>query len=147
MLTFYRHGGIRVTDEWITVDGRRYPLRECDDLRVTRGPVRRPAVWVLGSSGTLLAMTVALSPALPGLMVAALGLAGFLAAGLAAVLTRLQRREQRLWVRYQGEPLLLLATTDDIELGKLSRAVRRALERDARFQRLSRRSRLLATAA
>jgi hypothetical protein len=144
MVTFYNHRGIRVTGEWISVDDRRYPIGELEDLRITRGPVHRAAGWAVGGSGSLLAMAIVLAPVVPGPVVVALAIAGIVA-GAAALLVRMRPRELRLWGRFAGEWLPLAATRDDIELGKLTRALRRALERDARFQRMNRRSLLPAT--
>jgi hypothetical protein len=54
------------------------------------------------------------------------------------VLSRTHPREWTLWANFRGAgELVLLTTRDSIEVGKLTRALRRALERDARFSALS----------
>lgn len=131
MLTFYHHRGIRITDRWLAIDGCHYPLRELGDLHTSQGPINRTAVRVLGAGGSVLATAVLLLPALPVLITAALGLTGLAGLGLGYLLTRLYPRERRLYADVHGVELLLFATHDSIELGKVTRALRRAVERDA----------------
>lgn len=133
VLTFYNHRGVRITEQWVAIDGHRYPVRELGDVRTTRGPINRIAVRALGAGGSMFAMAVLLGPVMPVVMTAALGLAGLAAMGGAYVVTRTHPREQALWVDIRGAELMLMATTDAIEIGKLTRALRRALERNAQF--------------
>jgi hypothetical protein len=133
VLTFYNHRGVRITDQWVAIDGRRYPVRELSGVRTTRGPISRIAVRALGAGGSMFAVAVLLGPVLPVLMTAALGLAGIVAMGIAYLASRIHPREQVLWIDVRGAEYRLIATRDSIEIGKVSRALRRALERDARF--------------
>jgi hypothetical protein len=132
MLTFYNHRGVRITDEWVAIDGHRYPVRDLHEVRTTRGPFNRMVVRSLGGGVSLLAMAILLGAVMPVVMTAAMGLIGLGAVGTAFVLTRTHPREQTLWANFRGVELMLLATRDSIEVGKLTRALRRALERDAR---------------
>jgi hypothetical protein len=135
VLTFYNHRGVRITDQWVAIDGHRYPVRELSGVRTTRGPINRMAVRALGAGGSMFAIAVLLGPVMPVAMTAALGLAGLLAMGVAYIVTRTHPRELVLWIDVQGAELMVLATNDSIEMGKLTRALRRALERDAQFLR------------
>jgi hypothetical protein len=132
MLTFYNHRGVRITDQWVAIGGHRYPVRDLHEVRTTRGPFNRIAVRALGGGVSLVAMAVLLTAVMPVVMTAALGLVGLGGVGAAFVLTRTHPREQMLWANFRGVELMLIATRDSIEVGKLTRALRRALERDAR---------------
>lgn len=129
MLTYYDYRGVRVTARWIAVEGRRYLVRDVGGLRITRGPANRVAFRVLGTGGSLLGIAVLLSPALPPTSTALLGLGGFAVVGAAAVIGRAKPRAQVLWLDIRGEEIPIVETTDPIELGKLTRALRRAIER------------------
>jgi hypothetical protein len=135
MLTFYNHRGVRITDHWVVIDGRRYPVRGLSGVRTSRGPINRMAVRALGVGGSMFAVALLLGPVLPVPMTAALGLVGLGALGTGFVATRLQPREQMLWIDVQGSELMLISTRDAIEMGKVRRALRRAIERDAQFLR------------
>jgi hypothetical protein len=138
MLTFYNHRGVRITDEYVSVDGHRYPVRDLHGVRTTRGPFNRMVVRALGGGISLVAMAILMGAVMPVAMTAALGLSGLIAVGSAFVLSRTHPREWTLWANFRGvEELVLLSTRDSIEVGKLTRALRRALERDARFSALS----------
>lgn len=126
--TFYNHRGLRITDQWVSVDGRRYPLAATSGFHTTTGPVSRVGVGVLLAGGALLFMGIALSPVLA--LSSAIGLAvlGGAVATLGAAVTRLSPRTRELWLGNAHGDALMLSTTDTTELGKASRAMRRALE-------------------
>ena len=77
-------------------------------------------------------MAILLTAVMPVAMTAALGLVGLGGVGAAFVLSRTHPREQVLWANFRGVELMLIATRDAIEIGKVTRALRRALEREAR---------------
>jgi hypothetical protein len=133
VLTFYNHRGIRITDQWLAIDGRRYLVRDMTDVRTTRGPINRLAVNALGAGVSLLAVAILLGPVLPLAMAVLLGAFGLVAAGTGFVATRTSPRQQALWADIKGVEVMLFATTDTIEMGKVVRALQRARERDARF--------------
>jgi hypothetical protein len=137
MLTFYNHRGVRITDSYVSVDGRRYSVRDLQGVRTTRGPFNRMVVRALGGGVSLIAMAILMGAVMPVAMTAAFGLAGLLAVGSAFVLSRTHPRELMLWANFRGMELMLIKTRDSIEVGKLTRALRRALERDARYTALS----------
>jgi len=132
MLTFYNHRGVRITDEYVSVDGHRFPVRDLHGVRTTRGPFNRMVIRSLGGGISLVAMAILMGAVMPVAMTAALGLSGLIAVGAAFVLSRTHPREWTLWANFRGVELMLIATRDSIEVGKLTRALRRALERDAR---------------
>jgi hypothetical protein len=94
-------------------------------------------VRALGGGVSLIAMAILMGAVMPVAMTAAFGLAGLLAVGSAFVLSRTHPRELVLWANFRGMELMLINTRDSIEVGKLTRALRRALERDARYSALS----------
>jgi hypothetical protein len=85
----------------------------------------------------MLGAALVVGPALPGLTAAALGFAGLATLAFGFLVTRARPRAQMLWVDVRGVELLLMSSSDHIEVGKATRALRRAIERDAGF--LSRR--------
>ena len=133
MLTFYNYRGVQITDTYVSVDGRRFPVRDLHGVRTTRGPFNRMVVRALRGGVSLIAMAILMGAVMPVAMTAALGLAGLLAVGSAFVLSRTHPREWVLWANFRGVELMITNTRDSIEVGKLTRALRRALERDARF--------------
>lgn len=133
MLTFYNHRGVRITDEYVSVDGHRYPVRDLQGVRTSRGPFNRMVVRALGGGVSLIGMAILMGAVMPLAMTAAFGLTGLLAVGSSFVLSRTHPREWVLWANFRGFELMLIDTRDSIEVGKLTRALRRALERDARF--------------
>jgi hypothetical protein len=137
MLTFYNHRGVRITDAYVSVDGRRYAVRDLHGVRTTRGPFNRMVVRALGGGVSLIAMAILMGAVMPVAMTAALGLAGLVAVGSGFVVSRTHPREWVLWANFRGMELMLMNTRDSIEVGKLTRALRRALERDARFSAVS----------
>jgi hypothetical protein len=137
MLTFYNHRGVRITDAYVSVDGSRYAVRDLQGVRTTRGPFNRMVVRALGGGVSLIAMAILMGAVMPVAMTAAFGLAGLVAVGTAFVLSRTHPREMVLWANYRGMELMLMNTRDSIEFGKLTRALRRALERDARISAVS----------
>jgi hypothetical protein len=138
MLTFYNHRGVRITDEYVSVDGHRYPVRDLHGVRTCRGPFHRMVLRTLGGGVSLVAMAILMGAVMPVVMTAALGLAGLISVGSAFILSRTHPREWMLWADFHGvDELMLFNTRDSIEFGKLTRALRRALEHDARFSALN----------
>ena len=137
MLTFYNHRGVRITSEYVAIDGQRYPVRDLREVRTTRGPVHRMVIRALGGGISLVAMAILLGAVMPVLMTAAFGLAGLAAVASAFVLSRTHPREWMLWANFRGMELMLMNTRDSIEFGKLDRALRRAFARDMRLSAVS----------
>lgn len=133
MLTFYNYRGVLITDAYVSIDGRRFPVSDLHGVRMARGPLNRMVVRALGGGVSLIAMALLMGAVMPVAMTAAFGLAGLVAVGSAFVLSRTHPREWVLWVNFRGMELMLANTRDSIEVGKLTRALRRALERNARF--------------
>ena len=133
VVTFYKNHGLRITDQWLVIDDRRYPLRELGGVRTTRGPINRLAIQAVGTGGSLLVFAVLLGPVMPVAMTALLGLAGLGALGAAFAATRVHPREHAVWIELHDIEVRLYTTTDAIELGKLLRSLRRAIEYDSRF--------------
>jgi hypothetical protein len=131
-LTFYNHRGVRITDQWVAIDGRRYPVRELTGVRTTRGPMNLAAACLLGAGGSIVFLAVVLGPVMPVLITAGIAAAGLVVAGAAFALTRMNPPMRYIWIDIRGVELRLLATTDETEVGKVLRALRRSIERDTR---------------
>jgi hypothetical protein len=132
VLTFYNHRGVRITDQWVAIGGRRYPVRELTSVRTTRGPISRVATVAFGAGGSILVLAFMLGPVLPVLMTVGIAVAGLVATAVAVVVAQTKPRMRFVWIDVRGVERLLLATTDEIEVGKVIRALRRAVERDTR---------------
>lgn len=139
MRTYYNDWNIKVTSEYVTIGDRRYPVSHLHEISTTRGPVNRMVIHTLRGGISLVAMAILLSAVMPVAMTAALGLTGLFAVGTAFVLTHTLPREVTLWATFHGVDEMLINTYDSIEVGKLDRALRRALEqwKSARFPVLS----------
>jgi hypothetical protein len=133
VVTFYKNRGLRITDQWLVIDDRYYPLRDLAGVQTTRGPVDRLALRAFGTGASLVALAVLLVPALPVAMTAVIGLAGLAALGTAFAAAQLRPRQQVVWAEIGDSEIELFATTEEIEVGKLLRSLRRAIEYDARF--------------
>ncbi len=127
MLTYYKRSGIWVTDQWIRVGDRRYPTAGIRRLEVARGPANASARNMGAFAGLLLPTAGGLAH--QGLLAAtAWTLAiGLLATAGALTMARLRPRSHQLWIDCQGRDVLINADPNGHELGKLTRAVTRAL--------------------
>jgi hypothetical protein len=157
MTTYYRDAGVWVTGEWVEVGPRRLPISELTYVWHRRGrPTARTATRLATRYG-LIALLVAPVAAGAGLLayLAARAHGPLAVLGTAAVLTvtgltllwlllspvlefplmALERSYDRglwvreIWVRWRGEDLLLLRTSDAARFGKIYRAIERAMER------------------
>ncbi|GIJ51517.1 hypothetical protein Val02_84030 [Virgisporangium aliadipatigenens] len=122
--TFYNHRGLRITDQWVSVDGRRYPLAATSGFHTTTDPVSRVGIGTLLAGGAVLFMAVALSPVMALPTAIGLAVVGGAITFVGAVVTRFSPRLRHLWL---GNAVVL-STTDSTELGKAARALRRARE-------------------
>jgi hypothetical protein len=127
--TYYQHGGVRVTDHWLTVADRRYAIADLTALRTVRGP-RDP--FVVGAT-VVAAMAVIVgvvgwryseTPVVwAGILVGSI-----VPAGLAALTGRVRHRHYELWAQYRGADVRLLVTPDERVYGAITRALIRARE-------------------
>jgi hypothetical protein len=127
MTIFYDRDAVRVTDRWLSVDRRRYPIDELHNLRMARGRgdrTARRAAYTATLSLLVVAVTARHVP-LPASMIIAVVFV-VLPATVAAVRARLVRPEYLLWADYRDFPVQLYQTRDATEFGKISRALVRA---------------------
>jgi len=126
MYIYYDHGRVRITDQSITVDGRRYPLGDLRNLGKSRGRYDKVVVRVAVASlnSTLIGLLIGL--VLPGEILAGFGCLGIFLGLVAAALARLRPRPFRFWADVRGTPTMLYATSDEDEFGKVVRAAARA---------------------
>jgi hypothetical protein len=127
MITFYDHGGIRITERWLSVGSHGYPIAHLRNLRMARGRgdrIARRAAYTAMLSLLVVAGTMWHVP----LPVSMINVVVFvvLPTLVAAVRARLVRPEYLLWVDYRGSTVQLYKTRDETEFGKISRALVRA---------------------
>jgi hypothetical protein len=125
----YDHDGIRVTGNWVIVDGRRFDIRELEHLRTCRGP-RSPLRVGAGIAAGVVLIIIALSARLlgkPGWIGAAIVLAVPLI--VAAVATANSSRSYELWSEMGGYTTVVLADPNPERYRQIVRAIVRAQER------------------
>lgn len=127
MTTFYDNGTARITENWVSIRGFRYPIDRLDNLRTARGPTDQTARRAARCAAVALAALLAVGPYLPvpGTLLLVMVLVGGPAA-LALLRVRSRPAAYLLLADHQGEPVQLYQTTDAIEFGKISRALLRA---------------------
>jgi hypothetical protein len=127
MITFYDHDGIRITERWLSVGSRNYPVEDLRNLRVGRGRGDRTARSA-ASAATLSLLAVATSVRQVPLPVSMIDVvvSVVLPAMVAAARVRLVRPAYVLWADYRGATVRLYRTRDETEFGKISRALVRA---------------------
>lgn len=149
MTTFYDDREVRVTAEFVQVDGHAYRLADIAQIWHVRGArswrvlANRGALLVaiispLVAAGLGLALAVRLDTS-PTVTIAIVG--GCVLLGLAVaptadyLLEHVDRtytrgaRELEIWVRWRGAPVRLLRTDDALRFGRIYRALERAVER------------------
>jgi len=123
---YYRHPSITVTDEWVTVGARRFRVPELRDLVVTR---QRPTPVLATAIGAAVVFLVAFLIGLgsgPVWTVLVVLAAGGLAIGIWWAVRRPTRYE--VWAGYRGLEIVLFSSTDRAQLGRVTRALQRALD-------------------
>lgn len=122
----YDRDNVTVTDHWLEVWGRRYPLPELTHLREVRGQYSHLTInaalvaaalalarlWDrLGAEGWIGALVVLAIPVL-----------------LAVLGIRLRRRNHLMLAEYRGLTVVLLSDDDRERFNQIVRAIRRAFE-------------------
>lgn len=133
-IALYDQPGIRITSEWFTIAGRRFPVGELTNLRTARGPHDPLVVRAVLATGIVLAgIGAALSFTrdlnhLTAPTYLALGAAAFVPVTLAVVGQRLRPPAFELWGQYHGMNILLFSTDEERQYGQVTRALLRAQE-------------------
>lgn len=156
MITYYDDRSVRVTSEAIRVAGRAYPLVELAEIWHQRGDrswralANRGALGI-GLIGPVVAALIGITLAIRfhssiTVTIAIVGvscLVGFAVAPVADLLfEHLDRSYTRgshrleIWVRWHGEPVRLIQTTDALRFGQIYRALQRAVEHRQHTPRL-----------
>ena len=131
---FYRAPGIRVTSEWFSVAGRRFPIGGLSRLHVIRGRRDPLVARAVGVSAVVLAgvgVALGYGGALYRLSAATyliMAVAVLLPLALAALGNRLRPPNYELWGRYQGLNVLLFSCDQERQFGQVTRALLRARE-------------------
>ncbi|GAA5182913.1 hypothetical protein GCM10023322_20880 [Rugosimonospora acidiphila] len=124
----YNADGVKVTDRWLVVGGRRYPIESLCELRVVRAPHSRLTIDAGIASGVIafgIVLTARyLDPA------GWLGAAVVLAVPLSLLVYGLLRRPRpfEIWAQYQGLTVRLLSMRDPRRFGQIRRALIRVQE-------------------
>lgn len=124
--TYYSRGGIRVTRNWVVIDGYRYAIRDLNDVRAGRS---RPGSVTVNAGLALAVGIVAVA-----LTARYLDAAGWLGAivtlavpGALFVLGMLRRaRTHEMWAHYQGLDVKLMSTHDPHRCRQVYQAIHRA---------------------
>ena len=130
----FRHAGVLVTDEWLVVSGRRYPINELSRPRTVRGPhdpltVRAMALAaiVVAVLGVVLAAATAQEQPPAGAFLAA---GGVVTVPLLVALAghRMRPRPFELWAEFRGLTVQLYRSENEREYNQICRALVRARE-------------------
>ncbi len=122
--------GILITTDFVQVRGAWHPISELTNLGLARGSSGpAPATCVVGGvlAATVGEATRSVGPGDPFLVGAVTAVvAGGLAVGAVVAYCR---RPRELWAQCRGDWLLLFASRDSIQFGKVCRALERATGR------------------
>jgi hypothetical protein len=126
--TFYRDGGIWITDRWMTVHGRRFAVEQLAHLRTARDPVPPATV---ASTGMAFAAVIAVATFMaftgePGLMVSPLLAA--VPIGVAITAWRLRKRQFALYADYGDQMVQVFSVPDQWRYKQICRSLLRARE-------------------
>lgn len=125
-ITFLDRNGIRITGCWMDISGRRYAVRELDDVWTIAGPWNPLALSSFKVLGVLGLLGAIVSPYLEP--AAWVGLACVLSVPLAVglVALRLRPRSHVLWADYRGRREQVYACGDQVWFNQVCRALNRA---------------------
>lgn len=127
--TFYREGGIAVTDRWLTIPGQRFAIAELHNLRTVRKAAGAP-LMVMSTVMACVAVAAVAFGGLsqdPALMMGAPVLAT-VPLGFAMMSWKLRRRYFALYADYRGVPVQVLGARDERRYNQICRALLRARE-------------------
>ena len=148
--TYYDDHAVRVTSEFVEVQGRRFALAECAQIWHRRGRRSWGEMAQRGALGAALtgplvaaALGIALAVWLRPSVTVTVGIVGVsLLLGLAVgpvadfLLEYMDRsyargsRQLEIWARWRGREVRLLNTRDALRFGQVYRALQRAMEND-----------------
>jgi hypothetical protein len=127
--TFYRDGGIWITDRWVTVRGRRFAVEGLNNLRTAREPLPPAAVT---SAGLAFVSVIALAIFMAFTGESGLVLGGPLLAvvpiGVGITAWRLRRRSFALYADYDDQTVQVFSVPDQWRYKQICRSLLRARE-------------------
>lgn len=128
-VTLYRRDGVRVTERWLTVETRRYQIRELRNLRTARGD-RRPlgAHTVVPAAGLMVAFVGATQCLAMNTWASVAG-GMVLPVAVFAIAAANRPTACELWADYRGLTVQLLWLDDREHFNQICRALTRAKER------------------
>jgi hypothetical protein len=127
--TFYREGGVSITDRWMTISGRRFAIADLNNLRTVREP-SSPAAGASTAVACIIAVAAATIVAFsgePALMVGGPVVAA-LPVGVAFVVWRMRQRFFALYAEYGRQTMQVFGTSDERRYNQICRALVRARE-------------------
>jgi hypothetical protein len=121
--------GIRITERWVTIADRRYPVSELQNVRTQRGRHDVATVRAAACTGAAIVLLAVVGRSLPlaGLLGAACST--LILAAITAMFAWRRPRGHALWADHQGMALQLYFSDDERSFGTVCRALRRARER------------------
>jgi fatty acid desaturase len=127
--TFYREGGVWITDRWLTITGRRFAVDELQNLRTVREPAAPVAIVATAIASVLVLVTVAfVALSAPQALLITGPFLATLPVGVGVVTWRLRHRYLALHAEYRGETVLVLDGFDERRYNQVCRALVRARE-------------------
>lgn len=126
--TYYERAGVRITDRYVSIDGRRYSIAELSELRTVRGPHDPLTLGASGVAAVLFCVIViGRSMFGPAAWIGAAAIA-LIPAALAVAVSKTRKRRYELWAAYHGVDVQVLAIPDAEVYGQICRALIRARE-------------------
>jgi fatty acid desaturase len=127
--TFYRDGGIWITDRWVTVQGRRFPVEHLTNLRTAREPMQSAtaASTVMAFLAVVAVATFMVFAGEPGIRLGS-PLLVTVPIGVAIIAWRLRRRLFALYADYGDQTVQVFSVPDQWRYKQICRSLMRARE-------------------
>lgn len=127
--TFYKEGEICVTDQWLTISGRRFAVTALHNLRTVREPITSLLI-ACTMIACVLVVAVAALAALAGepMMIIGGPVVAALPIGVALINWRTRRQYLALYAEYGDQTVQVLGVSDERRYNQICRALIRARE-------------------
>lgn len=128
-ITFLDRNGIRITGSWYAIPGRRYAVRDLDEIWTVAGPRNPLAMNAFKAAGLVVIVASLAAPELDS-VASWVGVTVILCIPLTVALVALRTRPRplALWARYRGRTEQLLESGNPTWFYQVCRALNRARE-------------------